>query len=48
MSLVKLCSVAPSQGRLTVAPPRRAAAMTLLTMLTGMAKPIPMLPPERE
>src|SRR5271156_6200479 len=48
MSLEISWRFAPSHGRLTVAPPRRAATMTLLTMLTGIAKPIPMLPPERE
>ena len=48
MSLVTFCSVAPIHGRLTALPPDFAVAITLLTMLTGMAKPMPMLPPERE
>ena len=48
MSFDTFCSVAPSHGRLTVVPPCSAAATTPLTMLTGMAKPSPMLPPERE
>ena len=41
-------SVAPSHGRRTCRTPPLAAATTTLTMFTGMAKPMPMEPPERE
>ena len=48
MSDVTACSLAPSQGRSTVLPPRSAEATTTRTMLEGMAKPMPCEPPERE
>jgi hypothetical protein len=40
--------VAPSQGRRTVRLPPWADSITARTMLAGIAKPIPWLPPERE
>ena len=48
MSAVTCCSLAPSQGRFTSAPPLLAEATTTRTMLAGMAKPMPCEPPERE
>ena len=48
ISGVTACNRAPSQGRLTVAPPVFAEATTTFTMLAGMAKPMPCEPPERE
>ena len=48
MSGVTFCSLAPSHGRRTVVPPLLAEAITTLTMLTGIAKPMPCEPPERE
>src|SRR6185312_4206791 len=39
---------APSQGLLTTEPPLLAEATTTLTMLAGIAKPMPCDPPERE
>jgi hypothetical protein len=48
ISGVTSCSLAPSHGRLTVLPPVLAEATTTRTMFTGMAKPMPCEPPERE
>ena len=48
ISGVTACSFAPSHGRLTTEPPLLADATTTLTMLAGMAKPMPCEPPERE
>ena len=48
MSGVTFCSLAPSHGRFTVVPPPFAEATTTFTMLTGIAKPMPCEPPERE
>ena len=42
------CSRAPNQGRRTCLPPVLAEATTTLTMFTGMAKPMPWLPPDCE
>src|SRR6476620_11290558 len=39
---------APSHGLLTTEPPLLAEATTTLTILAGMAKPMPCDPPERE
>ncbi len=46
MSRLRFCKVAPSQGRWTSLPPAIAVASTSLTMLTGMAKPMPTEPPD--
>ena len=43
-----VCSLAPNHGRFTALLPLLADAMTILTMLTGMAKPMPWLPPDCE
>jgi hypothetical protein len=48
MSGVTACSLAPSHGRFTLVPPLLAEATTTFTMFTGMAKPMPCEPPERE
>ena len=48
MSAVTACRLAPSQGRFTALPPPLALSTTILTMLTGIAKPMPSEPPERE
>ena len=48
ISEVTFCSLAPSHGRFTVALPLFAEAITTCTMLTGIAKPMPCDPPERE
>ena len=48
MSGATFCSRAPSQGRRTVLAPSRAESTTARTMLDGIAKPMPWLPPERE
>ena len=48
MSGVTFCSLAPSHGRCTAVPPLLAEAITTFTMLTGIAKPMPCEPPERE
>ena len=47
ISAVTSCSSTPSQGRL-IAEPTSAEATTVFTMLAGMAKPMPMEPPDFE
>ena len=48
ISLSTAWSRAPSHGRRTVRAPPRADSMTARTIVEGIAKPIPWLPPERE
>ncbi|GJE72473.1 hypothetical protein CHKEEEPN_4030 [Methylorubrum podarium] len=48
MSGVTVCTRAPSQGRRTRLPPFLAVSTTARTMLAGMAKPMPWLPPDCE
>ena len=43
-----ICVSTPSQGRAIDFAPPRAVSTTSLTMFAGIAKPMPMLPPERE
>ena len=48
ISFDTLCMVAPSHGRRTCLTPPLAAATTMRTILAGIAKPMPTLPPDCE